>query len=377
MVTSRVQPGTAPPSDGLEGSPNLLGMDYESIVQKVEAHGGTPGQATNLMRGLHGARCRSIRDIANVNRGLLGRLESALSVEALRVHRVHRSRLSPGTRKLILETRDGQLVESVLFSSLGSPEKVTLCLSSQIGCRLACSFCATGHMGYSRNLGADEILAQVWAAFDYFEEGEILNGVVFMGMGDPLDNEEAVLRSIDIMHDFRGFGIACDKITVSTTGILPALGRLRRRYPRLSVAISLHAVSDELRSRLVPINRKYPLPDLMGVLRDNPPKTGKKYSIEYCLIEGVNDSVGEARALVNLLEGIQSLVQIIPLNSFPGLNMRPPAPGRIAAFATAIQESGGACHVRDSRGPDILAACGQLGGTMLESGPEPLFRDST
>jgi 23S rRNA (adenine2503-C2)-methyltransferase len=267
-------------------------------------------------------------------------------------------RSADGTEKLLLLFDNSSPCETVLIPGEG---RLTQCLSTQSGCPLACVFCHTGRLGLKRNLDAAEIADQWLTARRRLEEGEKVTNLVFMGMGEPLLNFEAVRLSIEIFTAPWGGAMSPSRITVSTAGIVPGIERMAREFPPVNLAVSLNAPDDELRSRLMPINRKYPLADLMGALRRYPPGR-RKLTFEYVLLGGVNDSPSTARALATLLRGLRCKVNLIPFNAHSGLPFRAPDEGDLERFAQILRRAGYAAPVRRSKGAEIAAACGQLGG---------------
>jgi 23S rRNA (adenine2503-C2)-methyltransferase len=262
-----------------------------------------------------------------------------------------------GTRKLVLRTHDGSAIEAVVIPS---PGRVTLCVSSQVGCQLACRFCATGAGGFTRDLRASEIVAQLHHAEAGLPPGERITNVVFMGMGEPLLNLAAVLAAIRELTDPRGLAIAPRRITVSTAGIVPKLRPLLEAGP-VNLAVSLHATTDAVRDRLVPLNRRHPLADLLGALRAEPLVSKRRPVLfEYTLLDGVNDTVADAERLPALLRGIPCRLNVIPMNPYPGAPDRGSPPEAIARFTAAAHAGGIRVTLRRHRGTDIAAACGQL-----------------
>jgi 23S rRNA (adenine2503-C2)-methyltransferase len=271
-----------------------------------------------------------------------------LSVEAL-------SR--DGTVKHLWKLLDGEQVESVLIPA---DDRVTLCLSSQVGCALACRFCATGDFGFRRHLGVAEIVAQFRnserIARDRFGHG--IANVVYMGMGEPFANLEPVMESLSILH--RGFGLGARRITVSTVGLLPGIRALALRPEPFRLAVSLHAPNHALRLRLVPVERRYPIGELFSVLQEYQAAKGRRITFEYTLIDELNDSPELARELAARLEGLDSFVNLIPYNPVPGREWEPSGRSRVLAFLGVLERLGVAAAVRQPRGRDIAAACGQL-----------------
>jgi 23S rRNA (adenine2503-C2)-methyltransferase len=266
-----------------------------------------------------------------------------------------------GTRKWLLRFPDGQEVESVFIPE---EDRGALCVSTQVGCTLTCKFCHTGTMPLVRNLGAAEIVAQVMVARDSLGEwptggaGHLLTNIVVMGMGEPLYNYDATVAALRLAMDETGLAMSRRRITVSTSGVVPRIEQLGRDLGGVGLAISLHAVRDELRDELVPINRKWPIAELLEACKRYPSR--RQITFEYVMLKGVNDSDADARELVRLLEGVPAKVNLIPFNPWPGAPFECSSNNRIRAFAALVEEAGYASPVRTPRGRDILAACGQL-----------------
>jgi len=282
-------------------------------------------------------------------------LEAEYDAVALETRRVQKS--VDGTRKLLLETRDGASVEAVLIPE---ERRNTLCVSTQIGCPLACSFCATGALGFTRNLTTGEIIDQVRLARAALDDDETLTNIVFMGMGEPLLNLPAVAESVALLTDPKGFAMAPRRVTVSTSGVVSKIRPLLELGP-INLAISLHATTDAVRDVLVPLNRRFPLEMLLGALRDEPLITKKRpVFFEYTLMQGVNDSVADARRLPRLLAGIPSKLNVIPMNPHPDAKELPPSDAVVDRFTAELHRGGLRVTLRRNRGRDIDAACGQL-----------------
>ena len=268
-----------------------------------------------------------------------------------------------GTEKLVLETDDAARIEAVIIPE---EDRRTLCVSSQVGCSLDCSFCATGRMGLGRNLRADEMVDQVLQARRVLApRGETITHLVFMGMGEPLLNLRNVVQAIRILTDPQAGSLGARRITVSTAGVVPKIAELGESVP-VRLAVSLHATTDEVRDQLIPLNRRFPLAELLDACRKYPLARRDRISFEYTLIEGVNDTLEDARRLVGLLHGLRAKVNLIPLNEHPATLYRRPSAERIEAFTEALAGSGMTATVRRSRGGDIFAACGQLGALAPE-----------
>jgi 23S rRNA (adenine2503-C2)-methyltransferase len=265
---------------------------------------------------------------------------------------------SDGSRKLVFRLNDGGRVSAVLMPD---DDRMTLCLSTQVGCGYECAFCLTGTMGLDRNLTEAEILAQLLLANAMLENGARVTHMVFMGMGEPLANVKAVVRAVRVMIDPKlGLGYSPRRITVSTVGLVPGIERLARENLKVNLAISLHGASDDVRARIMPVNRSFNLEALMAAVKKYPLAPRQRVFFEYVLLEGVNDADDEARRLAKLLRGIAAKVNLIPFNDWPGAKFRRPPLARILAFQSILLESGITTTVRWSKGEDIGAACGQL-----------------
>ena len=277
---------------------------------------------------------------------------------------VHERYLSKdGTVKWLIRVAQGDLVETVLIPDKG---RNTLCVSSQVGCVLDCSFCSTGKQGFNGNLSAAEIVGQMAIANAYLAQtSESVTNVVLMGMGEPLLNFDAVLAATNIMMDDHAFGLSKRRVTVSTAGVVPGIEKLQQ-HTDVSLAISLHAPSDELRTKLVPINKKYPIAQLLAACRNYVEYLGpaRKLVIEYTLMRGVNDQIQHAKALVTVLQNLRCKVNLIPFNPFPGSGYERPEEHDIYAFQTVLMQAGFVTMIRTTRGEDIDAACGQLVGMV-------------
>jgi 23S rRNA (adenine2503-C2)-methyltransferase len=341
----------------------LLAHTPDELRELFRADGLEPWRADQVARWVFERRVCEFEAMTDLSRALRAELAARWSIRALSLASLHRS--EDGTAKLALSTADGAEIEAVLI-----PEKQrrTLCVSSQVGCSLDCSFCATGRLGLGRNLRAEEIVAQALAASELLaESGERLSHVVFMGMGEPLLNLRAVTQAIRVLSHPRAFGISPRRITVSTAGVVPRLEALASALP-VRLAISLHATTDAVRDRLVPLNRRFPLAQLLEACARLPGSKRDRLTFEYALIEGVNDSDDDAERLARMLRGREAKVNVIPLNPVPGIDYRRPSDARVDRFAELVSRGGVLATVRRSRGDDIYAACGQLGRL---SAPEP------
>jgi len=303
--------------------------------------------------------------MTNLSKALRQRLCETASLALPEV--IHEQHSSDGVRKWLLRLNDGNAVETVFIPE---DSRGTLCVSSQVGCTLNCSFCATARQGFNRNLEAHEIIAQVWLAnraLGCFEEGERrISNVVMMGMGEPLLNFDNVVQAMHIMLDDHAYGLSKRRITLSTAGVVPAIDRLRDACD-VSLAISLHACNDALRDQLVPINQKYPIKELLDACRRYVEcQQRRRVTFEYVMLAGVNDRPSDAKAMIRILEGIPAKVNLIPFNPFPGADHRCSDLSTIDSFRKRLQDAGLVTVTRKTRGDDIDAACGQLAGKVQD-----------
>ena len=304
---------------------------------------------------VYGGEARSIAEMTNLPSELREELEEAFTLAELEPERVSRS--SDGTAKHLWRLPDGELIESVLIPA---GDRLTLCISSQAGCAMGCTFCATGWSGFARQLSAGEIVAQYrasrrWAAAEGYPP---ISNIVYMGMGEPLANRSAVMPSLTILN--QGYGVGARRITVSTVGVVPGILELAKRPEQFRLAVSLHAPDTELRQQLIPLEKRHPIPELMEALRAFDAAGGKRITFEYTMIAGVNDDPALAARLATMAAGLQAFVNLIPFNPIPYRSWEPSAPERIRAFQKVLTDRGVACAVREPRGRDIDAACGQL-----------------
>jgi len=263
-----------------------------------------------------------------------------------------------GTRKYLLELDNGDLIESVMIKQ---PRRMTLCVSSQVGCAMGCTFCRTASMGLKRNLRASEMVRQIVTVIEDAKNfGDMFQNLVFMGMGEPLHNLSQLLQALRILADDRGLGISGRRVTVSTSGLVPGIDKLAASGVEVNLAVSLNATSDEVRSKLMPINRRYPLRALMEALKRFPLKPRKRFTLEYVLLSGVNDNEADIVRLPRLLHGVRAKINLIPYNTNAGLGYEPPPRERILYWQERLLSKGIETSIRWSRGLDIQAACGQL-----------------
>lgn len=327
---------------------NFTLAEMESWVESI---GERRFRARQLFRHIYARRVRSWEECSDLSKMFRVQLEFGTRINALKL--LETQKAADGTRKYLFELHDGHSIESVLIPD---PPRQTLCLSSQAGCALGCRFCVTGTLGFKRNLNAAEIVDQICQVQ---RDQPRLTNLVFMGMGEPLANYEAVSRAMQIMLDPNGMAFSHRRITLSTAGLVHQLRRLGKESP-VNLAISLHAADDELRDQLMPINRKYPLTELMAACREYPLPPRKRITFEYILLGGVNDDPKHARQLIKLLHGVRAKVNLIPFNPHPDIPYRKPPEERILKFQEILQGAQLNALIRQSRGSDIRAACGQL-----------------
>ncbi|HET7314678.1 23S rRNA (adenine(2503)-C(2))-methyltransferase RlmN [Salinisphaera sp.] len=349
---------------------NLFGLDREAMAAFFKGHGESAFRAKQVMQWIYARGVTDFSAMTDLSKKLRERLPEIAEIRP--PARIREQASADGTRKWLLAvTEDLDPDNAIEAVYIPETERATLCISSQIGCALDCSFCATGKQGLNRNLSAAEIVGQVWMAeHDLRARGEFrgeraITNIVFMGMGEPLANYRALVPAIRILLDDYGFGLSKRRVTVSTSGLVPFMDRLRAEVD-VALAVSLHAPTDELRDELVPINRKYPLDELMAACdRYVAGKERRAHVVyEYVLLAGINDQPQHARALVKLLGNRPAKINLIPFNPFDGSGYRRPAPADIRAFQDALHARGLRTTVRRTRGDDIDAACGQLVGRV-------------
>jgi 23S rRNA (adenine2503-C2)-methyltransferase len=330
-------------------------LGVEALRARLAREGLPRWRADQISGWLYARGVDEFAAMSDLDAALRARLAEDYDARALEVDSVRTS--VDGTIKAVLRARDGSLVESVLIPEDG---RTTLCLSTQVGCALACTFCATGAMGFARNLSPGEIVDQVCRMRGLLPPGRRITNAVFMGMGEPLLNLSAVVEAARLLVHPKAFAMAPRRVTVSTVGIPSRIGRLLRKVP-VNLAVSLHAASDAVRDRLVPLNRRFPLTALLEALRGLESLTRRRpVFFEYTLVAGVNDGVEDARALAPLLRGIPAKLNVIAMNPHADSPLGPPDEATVERFVREVAESGLRVTLRRSRGPDIDAACGQL-----------------
>ncbi len=344
---------------------NLFDYDRQSLRALFEEMGERAFRADQIIKWLHGRGVTDIDQMTDLSKSLRSKLKE---ISVIKLPEVVQSQHSlDGTRKWLLKLEDGNCIETVFI-----PTKThgTVCVSSQVGCALNCSFCSTGKQGYNRNLSTGEIIAQLWFAHHSLKEETGLDhpvtNVVMMGMGEPLLNMDNVLPAMNLMLDDFAFNLSKYRVTLSTSGVLPKMRELAEKSD-VSLAVSLHAPNDELRNILVPINKKYPISQLMDVCRayfkDEPKRS---ITFEYVMLDGVNDKPEHARQLIEILQGIPSKINLIPFNPFPHAPYKRSTEVSISKFQRQLMKAGFNTIVRRTRGEDIDAACGQLAGQVKD-----------
>ena len=343
------------------GIPNLVGMSRAELAEEMAGFGAEPFRTRQLWHWIYHRGVTDFSAMTNLAKGFRERLAATYDLSRPEISRAQLS--ADGTRKWLLRFDDGQEVETV---HIPESDRGTLCVSSQVGCTLTCSFCHTGTQRLVRNLTAGEIVLQVMIARDALgewpspQQDRQLTNIVLMGMGEPLYNYDNVAAAMKIAMDPEGLAISRRKITLSTSGVVPMIARCGAELG-VNLAISLHAVTDELRNRLVPLNKKYSIAELLEACRTYPGSSNaRRITFEYVMLKGVNDSPAEARELVRLLKGIPAKVNLIPFNPWPGAAYECSTDAAIAAFSDIVFHAGYSAPVRTPRGRDISAACGQL-----------------
>ncbi|MES9858765.1 MAG: 23S rRNA (adenine(2503)-C(2))-methyltransferase RlmN [Sedimenticola sp.] len=338
---------------------NLLGLDRKAMEALFEGLGSKPFHGRNVLKWIHKHGVTDFDAMTDLSKKLRAQLQALAEVRVPEI--VFDQPAADGTHKWLLELDCGNRIESVLIPDDG---RNTLCVSSQVGCSLDCSFCSTAQQGFNRNLTVAEIIGQVWVATR--ELGKPLTNVVLMGMGEPLANFDAVVSAMDIMQDDLAYMLSKYRVTISTSGIVPALYQLKK-VSDVSLAVSLHAPNNELRDQLVSINKKYPLEELIPACREYVKgDKRRKVTWEYVMLDGVNDTIQHAKQLIRLLEGTPSKMNLIPFNPFPGTDYRCSSKEHIDAFRERLMKAGIITVTRKTRGEDIDAACGQLVGRVQD-----------
>lgn len=360
------KPKSIPVPDG-GGKTDLKDLSASDLEKFVVEQGLPRFRAKQVYHWLHVKNAQSLSEMKNLGAKVQEILGDTAYVGGLVLTEVLTS--NDGTRKLLLDTVDGHQLETVLIPA---EDRLTQCISSQVGCRIGCTFCLTATMPVRRNLSVSEILDQVYQARRILEsEGRRITNLVYMGMGEPLDNLEAVVASCERLNDSEGFGMSPRRITISTSGLIPGIQELGDRL-NVNMAISLNASNDTVRDQVIPINRKYPIEELVKVMRDWPRDRRQKVTVEYVLLGGVNDRLEHANELITLLRRMEIRINLIPFNPYPGALFERPTDVDVSRFGRALRDAGYRVTVRQSRGSDIGAACGMLDGKkgVVQEEPE-------
>lgn len=340
---------------------NLLDFDRKGLAAFFVELGEKPFRATQLLKWIYQEGVEDFDLMTNLSKSLRAYLTENCYIATPEI--VLEQIATDGTRKWVMQTRCGNRIETVFIPEEG---RGTLCVSSQVGCALACTFCSTAQQGFNRNLATAEIIGQLFVAQKRLGEEKRITNVVMMGMGEPLLNFDNAVAAMNLMMDDFTFGLSKRRVTVSTSGVVPAMYRLTQVCD-VSLAVSLHAVTDELRDELVPINKKYPLKELMDACRDNAKIAPRRtVTFEYVMLDGINDSMQDARGLIKLLKTVPAKVNLIPFNPFPSSSYRCSSSEAINRFKTLLNDAGIVATVRKTRGEDIDAACGQLVGQVKD-----------
>ena len=355
---------------------NLLGLDAPALTQLVGQWGGKPFRARQLQKWVHQRNTSCFEDMTDLARDFRAQLTEQCVVQAPAVLTQQRS--SDGTRKWLFDVGQGNAIESVFIPE---DDRGTLCISSQAGCNVGCRFCSTGHQGFNRNLSAAEIIGQLWwarhellkdidssrlAAGEKIADTRVISNVVMMGMGEPLLNYDPVVTAVRLMLDDNAYGLSRRRVTISTSGVVPMMDRLSQDCP-VALAVSLHAPNDALRDQLVPLNKKYPLAELLAACERYLEFAPRDFiTFEYVMLDGVNDSDQQAHELVELVRRVHCKLNLIPFNPFPASGLKRSATSRIKTFSQILSDAGIVTTVRKTRGDDIDAACGQLAGEVQD-----------
>nr|WP_315210595.1 23S rRNA (adenine(2503)-C(2))-methyltransferase RlmN [uncultured Albidiferax sp.] len=350
---------------------NLLDFDLDGLAAFCERLGEKRFRATQLFRWIHQRGATDFEQMSDLAKSLRNKLATSAHVQGLPLISQHAS--TDGTIKWLFDVGDGNAVEAVFIPE---SDRGTLCVSSQAGCAVGCRFCSTGHQGFSRNLTTGEIVAQLWFAEHFLRKHlntseRVISNVVMMGMGEPLQNYNALVPALKVMLDDHGYGLSRRRVTVSTSGVVPMIDRLGQDCP-VALAVSLHAPNDALRDNLVPLNKKYPLAELLESCNRYLAHAPRDFiTFEYCMLDGVNDQAEHAQQLIALVQqyrqpGVWCKFNLIPFNPFPASGLLRSPMARVTAFAKMLSDAGIITTVRKTRGDDIDAACGQLAGDVKD-----------
>ena len=350
----------------VSGKVNLMGFDRTAMEAYFVSIGEKPFRASQVMKWIHQTGASDFTQMTNLSKALRASLTETAEITLPDI--ISDNLSEDGTRKWLLKVPGKSAIEMVFIPE---DKRGTLCVSSQVGCTLNCSFCATGKQGYNRDLTTAEIIGQVWLAKhmlaeQYQTDDRIVSNVVMMGMGEPLMNFDNVVSAMKIMQDDFCFGLSKRRITLSTAGVVPKIDELKKACP-VSLAVSLHAPNDELRNVLVPLNKKYPIKELLDACNRYVADSARaRITFEYVMLQGVNDELEHARQLVKLMKTVPGKVNLIPFNTFDGIDYDRSSNSRINRFRDILHEGGIIVTVRRTRGDDIEAACGQLAGNVMD-----------
>jgi 23S rRNA (adenine2503-C2)-methyltransferase len=339
------------------GKVDLKNLSPSELNEFLGSFGKERYRSIQILRWLHQKGAQSFDEMSNLSKRFRNELSQVSFISTLHLLRVEQAR--DGTKKFLFELEDGNRIESVLI-----PDKarLTLCLSTQVGCALGCRFCLTGRMGWKRDLKTSEIVNQILMARRMLSPKTSITNIVLMGMGEPLANYRNSLKAIELMAHPDAFKFSSRRITLSTVGLLPELRRLAEEKISFRLAISLNASDEETRTHLMPVNRRYPLSKLLGLCKNFPLRRRTRITFEYVMVEGMNDSPQDAKRLVRILRGIPSKVNLIPLNEAPEIPLKRPSDEKVKRFQEFLMQGGLTAIVRTSKGREISAACGQLQG---------------
>jgi len=348
-------------SSTLAPLPSLLGLTKDDITEMLQGLGEPAYRAGQILEWIYKHRVDSIEDMTNLSESLRSKLTQQFRVETLHCVKVQGS--EDTTRKYLFQLHDGRYVETVLIpASKGlygdKSDRLTACVSSQVGCAYGCKFCASGLAGLTRNLTAAEIVGQLMAVEE--SSGKKINNIVFMGMGEPLANSKNLEKALDIITGHWGMNIGARHITISTSGLAPMIKKLADRPQQIRLAISLHGATDDVRDKIMPVNTKWNIEELFDALHYYKEKSNKRLTLEYILIKGVNDSIEQARILAKRAKSLKALVNVIPYNTVEGLDWVRPDDNHCHKFRNTVQDAGVITTMRIEKGHDIDAACGQL-----------------
>jgi 23S rRNA (adenine2503-C2)-methyltransferase len=341
---------------------DLKNLTFQELKDFITSFGKERYRSLQILRWLYQKDVHSIDEMTNLSKKFRQSLSEISFISNL--HPLHVEEAKDGTKKFLFQLTDGNRIESVLIPD---KKRLTLCLSTQVGCALGCRFCLTGKMGWKRDLMVSEILNQILAVRETLTDKTSITNVVLMGMGEPLANYKNTTKAIELMTNPDAFKFSSRRITLSTVGLLPELEQLAKEKISFRLAISLNASDEETRSYLMPINRRYPLKKVLEACRNFPLRPRTRITFEYVLVEGVNDSSQDAKRLLKILSGIPSKVNLIPLNEAPGILFKRPSEKKIKQFQEILMEGGLTAIVRASKGTEISAACGQLQGKIVQS----------